>query len=189
MSDLVPLDDPDCCVLFVAEKPSVALAIASALSRGNHRTRGLRPLVTHDTFAYFGPAKRRCAVRVTSVLGHIHGLDFDAGTGSRDLRSVFTQRTRKVVEETSASADVCGHLRRSADGCGWLCLWLDCVQPANELGTFAPADTQLCQRPEFDPRLVQAIVRARAFASRCSRCSARASRPHLSVCGARASRL
>ena len=122
----VNLSDPDSCVLFVAEKPSVALAVASAISHGNHRTRGQRPLVIHDCFTWFAPARRRCSIRVTSVVGHVFGLDFEASSGSRDLASVFAQKTRKVVEDTSEKLGVVNHLKHAADGCGWLCLWLDC---------------------------------------------------------------
>ena len=91
----VDFSNPEHGVLFVAEKPSVALAIASALSHGNHRTHGHRPLVVHDTFAYFAPARRRCFIRVTSVVGHVQGLDFEPGGAGHNLTSVFSQKTRK----------------------------------------------------------------------------------------------
>ena len=45
---------------------------------------------------------------------------------ARDLASVFAQKTRKVVEDTSEKLGVVNHLKHAADGCGWLCLWLDC---------------------------------------------------------------
>ena len=59
--------NPENCVLMVAEKPSVALAIADVLSHGRKRSRGARPLVAHECFAYFTPAGRRCSVCVTST--------------------------------------------------------------------------------------------------------------------------
>jgi hypothetical protein len=55
MGNDVDVSDPDSRVLVVAEKPSVALAIAEVLSQGRKRTRGARPLVVHDCFAYFPP--------------------------------------------------------------------------------------------------------------------------------------
>ena len=122
----VDSSNPDNCVLMVAEKPSVALAIADVLSQGRKRSRGMRPLLVHDCFAYFAPARRRCSITVTSVVGHVYGLDFEPGSAGRDITSVYSQKTRKIVEEVSSNLDVVGHLHRAAMGCGWLCLWLDC---------------------------------------------------------------
>ena len=117
---------PDSCVLFVAEKPSVARALAEVLSGGKYGSRGARPLETHYLFAYFAPARRRCSIALTSVVGHIFGLDFDGGAEKRcDISSIFAAKTHKVVEETSAKLGVVKHLQRAAEGCGWLCLWLD----------------------------------------------------------------
>ena len=120
--------DPECRVLCVAEKPSVARAIAEALSGGKHCTRNKNsPLQVHLTYAYFPPAKRRCSVAITSVVGHVFGLDFAAGAEKRgDITSIFQAKTRKVVEETSERLGVVQHLQAQAEGCGWLCLWLDC---------------------------------------------------------------
>jgi hypothetical protein len=61
-------------VLVIAEKPSVAKAIANILSGGKKRTRnntnGNAPMCAlHDFFAYFPPAKGKCRVTVTSVIG------------------------------------------------------------------------------------------------------------------------
>ena len=109
--------DPDSCVLCVAEKPSVARAIAEALSGGKHCSRGARPLQTHLCFAYFAPARKRCSVAVTSVVGHIYGLDFAGGAEKRgDIASIFDAKTQKVVEETSSKLGVVNHLRDAAAG-------------------------------------------------------------------------
>ena len=84
--------DGDCPrVLMIAEKPSVALAIADALSHGKKRTRGLRPLVVHDLYFYYPPARAKCSISVTSVVGHIFSLDFDGSSKSRELSSVYAQ--------------------------------------------------------------------------------------------------
>ena len=120
--------DPDSKVLCIAEKPSVARAVAEALSGGKHCTRGTGgPLQTHMLYSYFAPARRRCSVAVTSVVGHIFGLDFLEGAEKRgDIASIFSAKTHKVVEETSERLRVVEHLHSQAAGCGWLCLWLDC---------------------------------------------------------------
>ena len=62
---------------------AAAKALAEALSGGKYRTRGARPLVTHDFFGYFAPAKRRCSIACTSVVGHVFCLDFDGGAERR----------------------------------------------------------------------------------------------------------
>ena len=119
-------DSPDVTVLFVAEKPSVSRALAELLSGGRYGTRGARPLETHYFFTYFAPARCRCSIAVTSVIGHVFGLDFDGGAEKRgDISSIFAAKTRKTVEETSEKLGVIQHLQRAAAGCGWLCLWLD----------------------------------------------------------------
>ena len=121
-------DDPESRVLCIAEKPSVARAVAVALSGGKHCTRGTHgPLQTHMLYSYFAPARRRCSIAVTSVVGHVFSLDFLAGAEKRgDLSSIFAAKTHKVVEETSERLGVVEHLRQQAQGCDWLCLWLDC---------------------------------------------------------------
>ena len=118
--------EPDASVLFVAEKPSVSRALAELLSGGRYGSRGARPLETHYFFTYFAPARCRCSIAVTSVVGHVFGLDFDGGAERRgDIASIFAAKTRKTVEETSEKLAVVQHLQRAATGCGWLCLWLD----------------------------------------------------------------
>lgn len=84
------------------------------------------PPPLHTPAAAQHPHSRRCSVSVTSVLGHVYGLDFEPGTGARDIRGLYNARTAKIVEETSARLGVVEHLRAEAEGCGWLCLWLDC---------------------------------------------------------------
>ena len=63
-------------VLVVAEKPSVAKAIAEFLSNGRMRTkRGIAKMCpVHEFFNRLG--NQKVQVRVTSVVGHLFGLDF-----------------------------------------------------------------------------------------------------------------
>ena len=37
---------------------------------------------------YFGPAQQKCKIMVTSVVGHVYGLDFENGR-VRDLADLF----------------------------------------------------------------------------------------------------
>lgn len=80
-------------VLVVAEKPSVAKALAHHLSNGKMRTAsnadGLAPMCKlHYFHHYFPPAKAMLPVVATSVTGHLFSLDFDEaanrGAGAAD---------------------------------------------------------------------------------------------------------
>ena len=66
-------------VLMVAEKPSVAKLLAEHLSGGRMRTRRgqSRANQIFEFIKYFGPAQMKCKLMVTSVVGHIYGLNFE----------------------------------------------------------------------------------------------------------------
>jgi DNA topoisomerase IA len=117
-------------VLCVAEKPSVAKAMALALSGGKQRircnTQGLAPMCRlHDFHCFFPPARGVCSVTVTSVLGHCHSLDF-AGANHGDPANLFGAHVSKVAEDTTAEHGIEAHLAAAAAGCTYLFLWLDC---------------------------------------------------------------
>eukprot|EP00397_Hematodinium_sp_SG-2012_P013361 GEMP01013564.1.p1 GENE.GEMP01013564.1~~GEMP01013564.1.p1 ORF type:complete len:860 (+),score=141.73 GEMP01013564.1:77-2656(+) len=115
-------------VIMVAEKPSVAKAIAEALSRGRMRMRrgGIsRACQTHEFNAYFPPAGERCKILCTSVVGHIFGLDF-SDKKVRDPADLYSTGTEKVIEGTTAKLKVVDHLQSIAEECEYMALWLDC---------------------------------------------------------------
>ena len=64
---------------MVAEKPSVAKLLAEHLSGGRLRTRRgqSRANQIFEFIKYFGPAQTKCKLMVTSVVGHIYGLNFE----------------------------------------------------------------------------------------------------------------
>ena len=66
-------------VLMVAEKPSVAKMLAEHLSGGRMRIRRgqSRANQIFEFIKYFGPAQQKCKLMVTSVVGHIYGLNFE----------------------------------------------------------------------------------------------------------------
>ena len=81
----------------------------------------------HEFFAYFPPAKTKCSVVCTSVLGHLFGTDFDDRDNSTvNPETLYRARTNKIVEELSAKVSLPEHLIETADGCDYLYLWLDC---------------------------------------------------------------
>jgi len=132
-------------VLMVAEKPSIAKAIADALSgpMGPRQRRGIsRALPVYEfTSQDFAPATddplnssggSRVLCTVTSVVGHIFSLGFAEETapdGSRkrlDPVEYFSVPVVKQEETTTGKLRVIDHLRALAAECDHLVLWLDC---------------------------------------------------------------
>eukprot|EP00668_Euglena_longa_P014650 GGOE01018648.1.p1 GENE.GGOE01018648.1~~GGOE01018648.1.p1 ORF type:complete len:899 (+),score=203.60 GGOE01018648.1:28-2697(+) len=112
-------------VLMVAEKPSVAKAIAEHLSSGKARTRtGISKANPVHEFMrnFFG---KRARIKVTSVVGHVFGLDFKSQRPC-DEALLFDAETVKKVADTAGKCRVVDHLRAEAEQCTYLCLWLDC---------------------------------------------------------------
>lgn len=122
-------------ILMVAEKPSIAKAIADSLSgkRGATQRRGIsRALPVYEfTTDRFAPANgQRCLVRVTSVVGHIYSLGFDFDSQNKDQRTnprdYFTLPVTKKEESTTSKLRVIDHLKALAGDSEHLILWLDC---------------------------------------------------------------
>ncbi|KAI6693900.1 hypothetical protein NL676_021610 [Syzygium grande] len=115
---------PPARVLMVAEKPSIAFSIASALSRGQMSTRRGSTDVHEFDGAFLG---FNAHYKVTSVIGHVFSLDFPTtyqdwtATNPLDLFEAPTLKT-----ETKPEANIRRHLSHEALGCGYLVLWLDC---------------------------------------------------------------
>ena len=136
-------------VLMVAEKPSIAKAIADALAgpNGPRQRKGIsRALPVYEfTSDAFGPLQlngndrpARALVKVTSVVGHVFGLGFDNGKmdnqeGSVQGRNIvsdpceyFRMPVVKQEESTTGKLRVVEHLRALAAASDHLVLWLDC---------------------------------------------------------------
>ena len=111
-------------VLMVAEKPSLALAIATHLCGGvevHTRSNGATPV--HEFPGRF--RGRACRFRVTAVKGHVYSLDFLPEFQSWEdcePAELFDAGTLK----SPTSGAVAGHVQREARGCSHLVLWLDC---------------------------------------------------------------
>ncbi|XP_021888952.1 DNA topoisomerase 3-beta isoform X1 [Carica papaya] len=115
---------PPSKVLMVAEKPSIALSIASVLSRGQMTTRRGSTEV-HEFDGIF--MEFSAHYKVTSVIGHVFSVDFPGSyqdwtaTDPIDLFQAPIRRT-----ETNPKAHICRHLSQEARSCSHLVLWLDC---------------------------------------------------------------
>eukprot|EP00899_Mesostigma_viride_P006662 jgi/Mesvir1/15998/Mv08302-RA.2 len=111
-------------VLMVAEKPSIALSIAQALSYGKMSTQRSALDVHYFNGSFRG---RHADFKCTSVIGHIYNCDFPPNYqnwDTTDPASLFDAPTVKV--ESNKKAHVCKHLQSEAKGCEYLVLWLDC---------------------------------------------------------------
>lgn len=111
-------------VLMVAEKPSIALSIASALSHGQMSTRKGSTDVHEFDGRFLG---HHAHYKVTSVIGHVFSIDFPAGFQdwkTTDPLDLFQASVIKTV--SNPKAHIRQHLSREARGCDCLVLWLDC---------------------------------------------------------------
>lgn len=109
---------------MVAEKPSIALSIATVLSGGKLYTRKASTEVHEFDGTFLGS---HAYIKVTSVVGHVFRLDFPPAyqdwnaTNPLDL---FQAPVHKA--ESNPKVHICRHLNQEARGCGHLVLWLDC---------------------------------------------------------------
>ena len=141
-------------VLMVAEKPSVAKMMAEHLSGGRFRLRRgqSRANQIFEFIKYFGPAQQKCKIMVTSVVGHVYGLNFEDGR-VRDLSQLFSAKVQKVVEDTTKKLRIVEHLQELAQvrklynnilkatlnlfqyqESEYLALWLDCDREGENIG-------------------------------------------------------
>lgn len=108
--------------MCVAEKPSIADAIAKALAKTAVSTRGGSPR-THEFQGRFGGSF--CEYRVTSVLGHCFSLDFAPAYRDWDGCDPSELWEAPVVRVPTNGA-VLRNLRETAKDCDALVLFLDC---------------------------------------------------------------
>jgi len=170
-------------VLMVAEKPSIALAIAEALSgpRGPRKRRGISPAlpVYEFTTTSFEPSQdssseknnksnqERYLVTVTSVVGHIFSLGFDTPQGKKnDPSTFFHLPIVKQQESTTMKLRVIDHLQALAAQSSHLVLWLDCDAEGENIAheviaitrnAFVDSSSNIIQRAQFSAITPQAL--------------------------------
>ncbi|WOK95806.1 DNA topoisomerase 3-alpha isoform X2 [Canna indica] len=116
-------------VLNVAEKPSVAKAVAEILSRsgGGMQSRVGRSRYNRIFEFEYAIGAQACHMLVTSVTGHLMELEFDdrfRKWHSCDPVDLYHAPVRKVVPQDKL--DIKMTLEEEARKCQWLVLWLDC---------------------------------------------------------------
>lgn len=118
-------------VLMVAEKVSIAQAVASALADGAAVTkrRGISPSTSvfefQGTFCpQEGMSKVEANFRVTSTVGHMWSLDFGSDfndQGKIEPINLFDAPTEHMEDPRPRMSE---HLVAEANGCDCLVLWL-----------------------------------------------------------------
>ncbi|KAL9182687.1 hypothetical protein ACHAXT_013339 [Thalassiosira profunda] len=114
-------------VVHIAEKPSIATAIAHGLSGGSTSPYG-RSLPVHEFVnPPFSKAPKASKVThvVTSVAGHVFNVDFPEEYRSWESVDPAELFLAPVVKKP-CKGSVCKHLQEVAKGCDFLVLWMDC---------------------------------------------------------------
>ncbi|ORY70161.1 DNA topoisomerase [Pseudomassariella vexata] len=124
-------------VLCVAEKPSIAKAVAQHLSGGRSQTHNSRnKYIKNYVFDYdFGQEWGNCTVTMTSVLGHITELVFPSEY--KDWRHppperLFDAPVNTVISEDKT--DIANNIEQQARYAQALCIWTDCDREGEHIG-------------------------------------------------------
>jgi DNA topoisomerase III len=125
-------------ILCVAEKPAIAKAVAQHLSGGRLETRPIRgnPYVKNYIFDFnFQPWGPRSVV-MTSVLGHLTGLDFDPqfkGWRSCQPSQLFDAPTMITIDHDKKS--IAENIKSQARDAQYLYIWTDCDREGEHIGS------------------------------------------------------
>ncbi|PWY73845.1 DNA topoisomerase III [Aspergillus sclerotioniger CBS 115572] len=126
-------------VLCVAEKPAIAKAVAQHLSGGSFQTISIRgnQYVKNYVFDFnFGGPWGTCSVTMTSVIGHLTGLDFERQYKtwlSCPPAALFEAPVRESVAEDKVA--IAANIQEQAKRCRALFIWTDCDREGEHIGT------------------------------------------------------
>ncbi|KAI5814691.1 DNA topoisomerase [Pyronema omphalodes] len=124
-------------ILCIAEKPSIAKAVAGHLSGGQFSVRDTQNrFVKNYEFTYqFAQPWGRCHVVMSSVMGHTLEWDFEDAFRSWKSCSpshLFDARTKQFVGKRT---DIVGNIKDQARGARALFIWTDCDREGEYIGT------------------------------------------------------
>ncbi|KAL7665017.1 DNA topoisomerase [[Candida] zeylanoides] len=119
-------------VLCVAEKPSISKAVAQTLSGGAARTRKSRAKYIMNYDFEYTFSGQRCAVTMTSVLGHLTNVDFPPAYAWG--KCAPGRLLEAPVVEVVSQRDVYDNIAREARGCDALMIWTDCDREGEFIG-------------------------------------------------------
>ncbi|KAJ5500208.1 hypothetical protein LT330_002309 [Penicillium expansum] len=126
-------------ILCVAEKPAIARAVATHLSGGafqTHAIRGNQYVKNYEFDFNFGGAWGNCSVTMTSVVGHLTGLDFDRqykGWMSCPPGSLFEAPVQETVDKDKIP--IADNIRNQAKYSKALFIWTDCDREGEHIGS------------------------------------------------------
>ncbi|KAK8153608.1 DNA topoisomerase 3-beta [Phyllosticta citrichinensis] len=127
-------------ILCVAEKPSIAKAVAGHLSGGQMRAikaRGCEYTYNYEFTYDFGSRWGHCNVVMTSVVGHLKTLEFQqpnhkSWTGC-EPKDLFDARVDQEVYKDKKS--IAKNIADQAKYCKALYIWTDCDREGEHIGT------------------------------------------------------
>lgn len=122
-------------VLCVAEKPSIAKAVAEALCGGRSNNRDRRKsgqFVRNIDFTFDFPEWGRCDVTMTSVAGHIISQDFPSEYGWNNCspKQLFSAPTEMKMNKKEIAQNISNEARRADK----LMIWTDCDREGEYIG-------------------------------------------------------
>ncbi|KAI0876092.1 DNA topoisomerase [Hypoxylon argillaceum] len=124
-------------VLCVAEKPSIAKAVAGHLSGGEVQTHTTpEKYIKNYVFNYdFGRPWGKCQVTMTSVLGHLTSAEFPPEYKKWDYPPpdrLFDAPVKVVV--AADKTKVADNIEKQARYANALCIWTDCDREGEHIG-------------------------------------------------------
>ncbi|OLL26150.1 DNA topoisomerase 3 [Neolecta irregularis DAH-3] len=124
-------------VFCVAEKPSVAKAVASALGGGRFQTsnttnRFIKNYETEFRFRELGES----SVVVSSVAGHLTSLDFDSNFSNwRSCRPIDLFEAAIVKKTPESNKAIEKNIKTQSRRSQYLIIWTDCDREGEHIGT------------------------------------------------------
>ncbi|RYO82579.1 hypothetical protein DL762_006533 [Monosporascus cannonballus] len=124
-------------VLCVAEKPSIAKAVAGHLSGGQFQSHNTpNQYIKNYVFDFdFGRPWGRCNVTMTSVLGHITSVEFPPDF--KNWQYPPPERLFDAPVKTLISQDkkqIADNIEKQAKYASALCIWTDCDREGEHIG-------------------------------------------------------
>jgi len=125
-------------ILCVAEKPAIAKAVAQHLGGGRVQTRPIRgnQYVKNYEFDFNFEQWGNCSVTMTSVLGHLTGLDFDQNyRGWRSCRPDQLFEAPVVESVANDKKAIADNIAQQARYSRILFIWTDCDREGEHIGS------------------------------------------------------
>ncbi|EGP87686.1 DNA topoisomerase 3 [Zymoseptoria tritici IPO323] len=125
-------------VLCVAEKPSIAKAVANHLGGGQVQCRSIQgnQFIKNYIFDYNFPGWGQCSVTMTSVAGHLMSHDFPReykGWQSCDPSALFECRIESYIDNERKA--IAANIENQAQYARYLYIWTDCDREGEAIGS------------------------------------------------------